>query len=93
MSDIGLARLRVSYDLLASLLYFPDGVSIKAIYDSEFNDEFSIIISGEGLPTLDETNGEIKQAYLSASMESIPLVVKSEMRVDDNVVLRWERKS
>lgn len=86
---IGIARLQVSMKALESALFIPDGIRIEDIRYNAGDDCFSVILIGEGLPTLDETGGEMKLASMTVKARYIKEIYESELKIGDSIVANW----
>lgn len=88
---IGIAHLMVSIELLDSLLALPYGVRIKSVHMID-DSTIGMMVTGAGLPTLDETDGEIKQASMIVKQNYVPYIGYSALLMNNKVIKeqRWE---
>lgn len=88
---MGIARLDISIQVLEELLKLPDGICIKEFLWTSIKDGyFTVLITGDALPTLDETNGEIERAHMELSKISHSFVSSSRLDVCGKTVASWD---
>lgn len=85
----GIAKLHASVELIEDVLFLPDGIRIKNVTLLPPNyDTLEFIITGDGLPTIDETNGELIQARMTTYSSNVIHITKSVLSVDGKEIIK-----
>lgn len=90
----GIAKLHVTTELIESLLCLPEGVKITdaSFHKDAYFSYVEFVVVGDELPTLDETNGEIKLGNMLIHTRYVSEPYKSEFQVEDKTVASWRKE-